>query len=695
MRKKLKRLLKSLSKPFTNPTPRGKVRWAVFGILVLAIVAGAFDYAKPFNQGINWLNSQLARVPGIGAYQISNIPYEPFSLGLDLQGGAHLVYQAAVQELPLADRPEAMARLRDRIERRVNALGVSEPRVQVSGQDRLVVELAGVDVQTAVARIGETPVLEFREADENAGNQAMTPEQQKQMDDFNASQRTKANDIRARIATGRESFEALAKEFSEEPVSREKEGDLGAVTSRTQPDLIDAARGTIIGRVVPGVVETDEAYFILRVDDRKETDVEVEVSHILICYEGASNCSQKRSRQEALDLITSLRGELTLANFAAKAKELSDDATAQINDGDLGWIAPATVVASFEEAAKAQAIGTISQPVESEFGFHLIYKRGQRPFGETFFHAIIFDKQEVRDFFPDAEPYKVTGLDGKRIVDAQLTFDPQTSVPTVSIRFDEEGTKLFADLTRRNLGKPVAIYLDGRAISTPTVQNEIVNGEAVITGNFTIESARELARQLKDGALPVSVSLIQQQTVGASLGAESLQRSLYAGLVGIALVALFMILYYRGLGFIAVLALGVYAIVGLALFKLVGTTLTLSGIAGYLLSIGMAVDANVLVFERFREERARGNGMLEAMETAFNRAWPSIRDSNVTTLMTCAILAYMGTSVIQGFAVTLGVGVMVSMFSAVVVTKSLLRLVFGWRVSTWSVLFGSGLRLRG
>lgn len=695
MGKKVARFFRAALRPFVAPSPRGKVRWAVFGVIVLALVAGAYDYAQPYNRAIQWVNAQVARVPVLKDWAIDPIDERPFQLGLDLQGGAHLVYQADVSEVDVLEQTEAMARLRDRIERRVNTLGVSEPRVQVSGQDRLVVELAGVDVATAIQRIGETPILEFREASDEQPQQELTPEQQKEMDEYNAGQKQKAQDIRARVATGRESFEALASEYSEDAQTREKGGDLGAVTPRTHPDLIDAARGTIIGRVVPGVYEAEDAFYIIRVDDRKETDKEMELSHILICYEGSTNCQSGRSRQEALDFITSLATEVTAANFADKAKEHSDEPNAAISGGDLEWVAPATVVESFENGAKPLAVGAISAPVESEFGFHLIYKRAERPYGETFLHVIAFDKKEVRDYLPDAEPYKETGLSGKNVVDAQLTFDPQTNTPTVSIKFDEAGTQLFAELTRRNLNRQIAIYLDGQAISIPTVQTEITNGEAVITGAFTIDQARELARQLKDGALPVSVSLIQQQTVGASLGQESLQRSLYAGAVGMLIVALFMVLYYRFLGFAAVLALLVYSVVTLAIFKLIGSTLTLSGIAGFLLSVGMAVDANVLIFERFREERVRGKGLEDASETAFQRAWTSIRDSNVSTLITCAILAYMGTSIVQGFAVTLAIGVMVSMFSAIVVTRALLRLSIAWPIRRISFLFGSGIRLRG
>lgn len=685
---------KRLVRPVTAPSPRGKVRWAIFGVTILALFAFGYDYVKPYNQAIGWINGRLAGMEATKDWQIDPLPERPFQLGLDLQGGAQLVYQADISAIDALDRAEAMARLRDRIERRVNALGVSEPRVQVSGDDRLVVELAGVNVETAVNRIGETPLLEFREAN-NEPVRALTPEEEAEINAYNVEQKKKADAIRARIATGRESFEELAKEFSEDRTTKETGGDLGFVTSATHKELIDAARPTIIGRVVPGVIETNNGFYIVRIDDRKETDREMELSHLLICYEGAAGCENGLSREEALNNITELAKEVTVQNFAAKAKEFSDDPSAELNSGDLGFLAPKSTVPAFEDAAKSVAVGTISPPVETDFGFHLIYKRSDRPYGETAFHVIFFDKKEAVDYLPQAEPYKNTGLSGSNVIDAQLVFAQQTGASQVSIKFDEEGTRLFSELTRRNLGREIAIYLDGQPISIPTVQSEISNGEAVITGSFSIEDARDLARQLKDGALPVSIGLIQQQTVGASLGAESLQRSLYAGLIGIIGVMIFMVIYYRFLGLIAIIALGIYTLISLMLFKLVGTTLTLSGIAGFILSIGMAVDANVLVFERFREERANGRQLADALEVAFVRAWASIRDSNVSTLITCLILAYMGTSIVQGFAVTLSIGIIVSMFSAIVVTRTLLRLTLAWPIRRFRILFGSGARLRG
>ena len=287
--------------------------------------AFGYDYTKPYNQAIGWVNGKLAQAEATKDWQIDPLPDRPFSLGLDLQGGAQLIYEGDLSKVEVLDRAEAMARLRDRIERRVNALGVSEPRVQVSGDNRLVVELAGVDTKTANKRIGETPLLEFREVNEQPVRE-LTAEEQQQINDFNRAQKTKADGIRARLATGRESFEELAKEFSEDSKTKETGGDLGFVTPTTHNELIDAARKTLIGKVVAGVVETDEAYHIVRVDDRKESDVEMELSHILICYEGSTGCESKLTREEALNKITEL-AKVTPQSTHRKSEGIFTDPT--------------------------------------------------------------------------------------------------------------------------------------------------------------------------------------------------------------------------------------------------------------------------------------------------------------------------------------------------------------------------------
>ncbi|MEK7538161.1 MAG: protein translocase subunit SecD, partial [Patescibacteria group bacterium] len=251
-----------------------------------------------------------------------------------------------------------------------------------------------------------------------------------------------------------------------------------------------------------------------------------------------------------------------------------------------------------------------------------------------------------------------------------------------------DGTKLFAALTKKNLNKILGIYLDGSPISLPKVQSEITSGTAVITGQFTLDEAKQLAKRLNAGALPVPITLISQQNVGASLGRESIERSLVAGIIGLLLVAVFMVVYYRLPGVLAVVALMIYTLIVLALFKLWPVTLSLAGIAGFILSIGMAVDANILVFERTKEELANGRPLLSAIDEGFRRAWLSIRDSNVSSLITALILIWFGSSLIKGFAVTLSIGILVSMFSALTVTRTFLRLVVSRWMSRHLWLFG-------
>ncbi len=446
------------------------------------------------------------------------IPYKQdfkVRLGLDLQGGSHLVYQADFSKVGQADKADALNSIRDTIERRVNSFGVSEPIVQVSGTDRIIVELPGIkDINDAIEQIGQTPFLEFKSINPNP---------------------TEA-----------------------------------------------------------------------KIDDN-----------------GTVNVS-----------------------------------------GDDQWIS--------------------------------------------------------------------TGLSGKQLKKA--TVDMQqgggfSNQVVVRLEFDEEGKKLFAEVTAANIGKQIAIFLDGQVLSAPTVQASITDGIAVITGNFTVQEAKDLATRLNSGALPVPISLISQQNVGATLGKESIQKSLVAGVIGLIMIVLFMIFYYRFPGFLSAIALMIYAIVAFAVFKvgisftavvLVGAffflgltvnswfgvlallsyvvliflnglspvTLTLAGIAGFILSIGMAVDANILIFERLKEEIRAGKEIHKAVEDGFARAWLSIRDSNVSSLITTAILYLFGTPSIKGFAVTLGVGILISMFTAITVTRTFLKLFIGNNILTHPWLFG-------
>lgn len=275
--------------------------------------------------------------------------------------------------------------------------------------------------------------------------------------------------------------------------------------------------------------------------------------------------------------------------------------------------------------------------------------------------------------------WQPTGLSGKQLEKAQVNFNQQTGQPIVSIQFDNEGKDLFKEITERSEGKRVAIFLDGTVISAPTVQSVIRDGRAEISGKFTLMEAKDLSQRLNAGALPVPIKLVQEQSIEASLGAESLQKSLRAAFWGLIAVAVFMVVYYRLAGVVAVIALASYATLMIAVIKLsslssFGITLTLPGIAGFILSVGMAVDANILIFERIREELKKGRELSAAIKEGFKRAWTSIRDGNYSTLITSFILVIFGSGFIQGFALILIVGVILSMFTAIVITRVVIRL---------------------
>ncbi len=301
--------------------------------------------------------------------------------------------------------------------------------------------------------------------------------------------------------------------------------------------------------------------------------------------------------------------------------------------------------------------------------------------------VISVNADETQTFVP-------TGLDGKYLKHAQLTFAQGTGTPEVSIQFNDEGSKLFEKITKENIGKVIAIYLDGSVISAPVVREAIAGGTAQITGNFTPEEAKQLVGRLNSGALPVPISLVSTQTVGATLGSEAIHRGVNAAAIGFILIAIFLILWYRLPGIIAVLALSIYVVITLLLYKFIPITLSAAGIAGFIISIGMAVDANILIFERFREERAKGHTITEAISVGFDRAWLSIRDANTASIIIAIILFWFGTSLIKGFALTFGLGVAVSLLSAILITRLFLRALptlEGTRIGKF--LFSSGFHL--
>ncbi len=285
-------------------------------------------------------------------------------------------------------------------------------------------------------------------------------------------------------------------------------------------------------------------------------------------------------------------------------------------------------------------------------------------------NTVLTDEQKSAEL---TKLFTPTGLTGRLLERASLEFNGTTGEPAVLLSFNSEGRTLFAKITKENVGNIVGIFLDGNPISLPTVREEIKDGKASISGSFTLDEAKLLVRDLNYGALPVPIELISTQTVGASLGQSALNGGIRAGILSILVIGLFLVIWYRLPGFIAVVSLVIYSVIMLALFKLIPVTLTAAGIAGFILSVGMAVDANILIFERMKEELREGKSVTDAMHEGFARAWNSIRDSNTSSIITGLILYYFGSSsVIKGFALVFLIGVVVSMFTAVTASRVLL-----------------------
>jgi len=666
----------------TEPT-KWRVRIIIGLILVAFLFLGSLSMPQYWNNAAGYIRDNTP----INVPDYYNVP---FHLGLDLQGGTHLVYEADLTTIPEEIHEEAIEGVRDVIERRVNAFGVAEPKIQTtkSGDTwRVIVELAGIsDVREAIAMIGETPILEFKEQNLAEALADDAPEWDL-VTEANIEELAYAKEIRAKAVAG-ENFEDLVMTYSESVDSIAVGGDTGWVTGTSfYGPIIEQLGYVYSGMILPEVYELGSEYYILKAEEAQRDGKELNISHILVCYEGASRCSDPVPELEASTEINSIKEEINAGNFLELAVEHSDDPSVSYNNGSLGWVARGQMVEAFETAAFNLPVGQISEVIQTEFGYHLIYKSEERSVREYHFREVVLPRTSIDDIVYTGE-WVNTDLSGKNLESSHVEFNPNTGVPYVTLQFNSEGDKLFSEITERNIGRPVAIFLDGQAISVPTVQQAIYGGQAIITGDFTVDEAKLLAQRLNAGALPVPIDLISQQTVGPSLGQISLQKSLIAGLIGFLLIALFMIGYYRLPGLLSVFALLMYGAIVLAIFKLLPVTLTLAGLAGFVLSVGIAVDANVLIFERLREELRTGRPFSSAIDEGFRRAWTSIRDGNVTTLLACLILYWFSSSFIQGFALTLGIGILASMFTAIVVTRILLKWFAGWKWVRNKWLFG-------
>ncbi len=682
-----------------------------------------------------------------------------FHLGLDLQGGSQLDYKMDLQKVPAKDQQAIVDGVLNVVNSRVNGLGVSEPNIYVStvgDEKHLIVELAGIkDLEEAKKVVGKTIQLEFKEKRENKDT------------NYAQSIKKEAQDFLDKVKAG-EDLAALGKKHQDdnpEKVTYSQSGDfkfreelpasIADVVIKLKPGeiydkLLEGATNDYAVDPSTGNVTTKVGYYIVKLIDKRDQEKQIEhkrevgVRHILVAYQGAERADKNITRNEneartrAEEVLKKLKAG---GNFDELAKTYSDDNA----DKDKGGVLDKPVsgdksyAKEFEDAALAlKKAGDMTDIVKSPFGFHIIKADSVKdPYTEKKIEPQV--KFEQVFFNSKQNDWIDTGLTGLQFVHADVEFN-QTYQPYVSIQFNDQGAKLFEEITARNVDKQVAIFVGGNVISAPRVNEKISGGKAQISGNFTVEEASNLARDLNTGAIPAPIILAGQYTIGATLGQDALTKSLWAGIIGFVLVALFMILYYRLPGLLAVLALTMYSILMLFLIKialplfwalaisiavfgfliskilnsrdsgpekaismvlgcfilfflsfLLSNTIvmTLAGIAGVILSIGMAVDANILIFERVKEELRDGRTLAAAIEVGFDRAWSSIRDSNFSSLITCGILFYFGSSIIQGFAFNLAAGILVSMFTAITVTKTLIMALAKTRLAENLWLFGA------
>ncbi len=546
-------------------------------------------------------------------------------LGLDLQGGSHLVYQAVDSETgePIIPRQEQMDSLKQSIERRVNASGLGEPIIQLLGDNRLLIQLPGVrDTKRAKSLIGETAQLNYKERTLNVARKIPGIEPgsllnvsaidlNETITDVTTNQSTLSNTSSSPMPANLQPLPGLLLEFSDE----------GAIAFS---NLLTRLETSILP--LEGTNDRYPSYLTIQSDNSTEMPLQISYRPLLM-------------NPTTLEWMTS--NTAPLINKADSKNSFIINLSVQYASKDTD---------------------SIMESFTSEFGGS----------PET------IQLGEIIGRVDQAIPGGLTGEDMDRAFPGQ---HQTTNLPIINIVFNDEGARKFGEITTKLANTPdlLVIELDGQELIASRVINPITNGAAYIEGgDFTYERVQDLALLLESGRLPLPINLIQERTVDAILGSDSLKRSLVAGLIGLGLILLFMILYYRMSGVIAAIALIIYATLLLGIFKLLPVTLTLSGIAAAILSIGMAVDANILIFERMKEELRYGRTVPTAINIGFNRAWSAIRDSNISTLITCGVLFWfadtLGASIVKGFAITLAIGVLISMFSAITVTKTILQL---------------------
>ena len=561
------------------------------------------------------------------------------SLGLDLQGGGHLVYQANLTDPETGEAridpdtgevievtKDQMESLKKAIERRVNSAGLGEPIIQILGSDRLLVQLPGVtDLQRAKEIIGETAQLVFKRRELNVPREA---------DEITT------DDVLSVTVDFLPDLNPAGDQVSETATSTPAAAGEAETATSTPEDAESAP-------------EDRPVVFLVEFTDAGALEFQAILDRVTGKY---------------IEAVTQIQlGERGYPSFIEVLIDGSQQLRYQIDPLSIIQVATTTTYAF----AVPTEVTTNEQP-----SLEVMRER-------------VGDNAQVSFIELQGSVDEDTSLTGDDLARAFPGQHTASGLPIVNLEFDDRGTRIFGELTQDIIVKQqetgirdqIAIFLDGDELISPEVNAVITSGTAIIEGrqDFTVERVRNLALLLEAGRLPVPIKLIQERGVDAILGADSLAKSVVAGLIGLALVLVFMVLYYRLPGLVAAVALLIYVSIVLAIFKIVPVTLTLSGVAAVILSIGMAVDANILIFERMKEELRAGRTLLSSINFGFDRAWPAIRDGNVSTLITCAILFWfadqLGASIVQGFAVSLAIGVGVSLFTAITVSRTLLRFV--------------------
>lgn len=745
--------------------------WKLLLILITTLFLGFFDLPASIQQKI---------VP----FTPETILKSKINLGLDLQGGSQLDYKIDVRNVPEKDRESIIDGVQNIIEKRVNKLGVSEPNIysstiadeahiiveladngnidqtdidQYLGQNKILVDLTDdekkkVGLEKAKAQVGKTIQLEFKEQ-----KTTVDPQETEKTREFAQKALDKIKAGTDFGTTGQEEKQAAPGKVQYEQVDFIFESELPDYLknqlAKLKPgefskELFESSGSFTIDETGTAVQDTSlNTVKLVETKEEVKNEKEVQISRILVAYQDAekANATVTRNKDEAYKLAKEIKDKLAAGEkFDDLAKKYSDDSESAIEGGKITTTVnnSGAYPYDFEKTAmELETEGQISEIVTTPIGYDIIKA-----------DKILTDikekkyKYELISFSTKPDPWQSTGLTGKQFVHADVQLD-NFFQPYIAIQFNEEGAKLFEEVTGRNVGKPLAMFVGGELISDPPprVNEKIAGGKATITGQFTNEEAKAIARDLNTGAIPAPIVLTGEFTLGASFGKKALDQSLWAGLIGILLVMVFMTIYYRIPGLVASAALIVYGViliflikaqlnlgiaitVSLGIFLLLiskiintedsgwekflsfvltffgfifftfvlraGVVLTLAGVAGLIISFGMAVDANVLIFERIREELRAGNKLSTAIDIGFNRAWSAIRDSNFSSLITCAILFYFGSSIIRGFAFNLAAGILVSMFTAITITKILLYGIARTRVADNLKLLSVGEKKR-